>query len=877
MRHSLTLIAVLAAVAAAPADEMIAFNEPNFASVLAANGWPAIHEGFEDSATWGPVRSTIVYGSYAAPDAFSQGITWDGSGGGLHAITTSEGAAHGGQWGFYSSPHGDILAGIPDGCVVTSDEPMYAFGIWVRGTWGADITLILDGDEVNSIDLGERCGTDPNTGIYDCVDRNVANTPFVGIIDPDGFHRIEIRETEAGGDEAQYLWFDDATIAFGTLPSPRTRGTAWDSAAGGDFATGANWLGGTAPNAADNAIFNLDGGSYGVTLTAPATVGQMVVATDAVTLDLGGTTLDLTEGNILRDSLIVGELPGDAAALAIGNGQVHAENAVVGRASGATGAASIGAGGALTLSQNLRIGANGDGTLSIVGGGTVDCLHGLLGQFGGHADVAVSGGALQAAGVLVAGQSGSANLSLTAGDIAAGSVDIGYGGDATITLDGSGSALTATTLSVGTGNQVGSFFSFGADYYHGDLVVRGGASATSATSYIGETRRGIGTLTVSGPGSSWHSQSGNVFIGYEGDGTLNVLDGATVTTGQSFVGRFGIRDVLRGAANVDGAGSTWNPTYLYVGFNNDTNCASTLGLAEGTLSVTDGGQVLATQMRVAERTNSQGTVFVEGPGSLIAAQSVRLGRSGNHCNSSAAVHVSTGGLLRSAGSIDNYDGVLDLAGGAVSASEIVLYGPVRDPNLPSDPNLAGRLTGGGTITGNVTNRGGRVQPDHVVGPLDIDGDLTQDPNQTPFAPTLEVDVAPTGHDQVTVTGAARIGGALQIVLPPGFVPDVGASFEVLSAASVTGSFDTIHGAQINADHAFVVRIESDRVILDVVGTLLTGDANGDGRVDLTDLAIVLAGFGSCSGETTYLAEADFDGNGCIDLTDLGILLSNFGR
>ncbi len=55
-----------------------------------------------------------------------------------------------------------------------------------------------------------------------------------------------------------------------------------------------------------------------------------------------------------------------------------------------------------------------------------------------------------------------------------------------------------------------------------------------------------------------------------------------------------------------------------------------------------------------------------------------------------------------------------------------------------------------------------------------------------------------------------------------------------------------------------------------------GDINGDGSVDLSDLAELLAVYGTCSGDAGYNPAADFDNNGCVDLSDLAILLNNFG-
>jgi len=62
--------------------------------------------------------------------------------------------------------------------------------------------------------------------------------------------------------------------------------------------------------------------------------------------------------------------------------------------------------------------------------------------------------------------------------------------------------------------------------------------------------------------------------------------------------------------------------------------------------------------------------------------------------------------------------------------------------------------------------------------------------------------------------------------------------------------------------------------VEVAAPPLDGDANEDGRVDDSDLSIVLTYLGTESGATWR--QGDFDGNGAVDDNDFAILLMNFG-
>jgi hypothetical protein len=70
--------------------------------------------------------------------------------------------------------------------------------------------------------------------------------------------------------------------------------------------------------------------------------------------------------------------------------------------------------------------------------------------------------------------------------------------------------------------------------------------------------------------------------------------------------------------------------------------------------------------------------------------------------------------------------------------------------------------------------------------------------------------------------------------------------------------------------------ETDKDLYYVRLCSLVGDLDCDEDVDLSDLAALLAAYGTCEGEPGYEGLADFDNNGCVNLSDLAELLGNYG-
>jgi len=173
--------------------------------VAAANlGYTTTTESFEDDEDWGSVRSSISGGNFLAPSIHSMGIRWAANNE-ISQVTTGNGPARTGSWGFFALPHGDYGTGvdchIPGNCtpgfVLTGSPTLYGVGVWLIASWGSSIEFILDGTRLADFGDGSGLGS---------VHK------FFGVIDPAGFHSLEIHELEGTTEDAKYLWADDFTI-----------------------------------------------------------------------------------------------------------------------------------------------------------------------------------------------------------------------------------------------------------------------------------------------------------------------------------------------------------------------------------------------------------------------------------------------------------------------------------------------------------------------------------------------------------------------------------------------------------------------------------------------------------------------------------------
>ena len=911
------LLFVIAMSVPGQAAQTIYDDEAAYLADLATLGYVEVAERFEDDNFWGLLETD------AAPDVTSQGVTWTGLGDG---VTLKHRIERSGDWGLESSPPGSPF----DGFLATSSEPLFGFGGWIKagnaGSGGQnDVDAFLNGSTVPVDGFGAP------TSAY----------VFWGIIDTAGISSLQfetepVDPPEPGSgdpiDPSKTFFLDDFTFGFTAAPSLREPGTGWTNLDGGVYAASGNWDSSASPATTDNALFHLGSAApYTVNFSQNESASQAIIADDKVAFDLGGFQYDLTESNITRESLIVGERPGDVGELTLSNGTLSGANIVIAHSTTSTGHMTIDNGATVNLTGAMRVGSGGNGTLDINAGSAVTsgstgvAYGGIVGQLNGTGTVHVAGagarwdinsfrtlavglggtgtlniseGAAVSAWLLIAGSEagnglenepvgmGTINVSGAGTTLGGGSIMIaqdgpasmnvtdgaqvtGRGGniavsaDGNVVLDGPGSSWTMNiggasrgTLNIGVGNQKGSFATTPPPpLLTGTMTIQNGASVVAEETFIGKTRTGKGILTVTGSGSSWSSGSqflGNTFIGHEGDGVLNVLDGATVQTGQAMIGRHGLRDQLRGVANISGVGSTWTtPSTIWVGFNNDPQIYSGSGLfvAEGVLNVTEGGTVDAGQLSLAGRNISIGLVNISGSGSTLSANSVAFGKTSTTTftfGSNAKMTIADGGVLNVTGNMDIYHGQVALDGGKINATNLLLHGEqLIDPATGQFETGDTRVTlkGYGSINANVTNSGGFVEPGLSVGLLNIAGEYSQ-----AVQGTLGIELGGTDnsnplalqYDQLLIEGSATLDGTLEVALiglgGGDFSPLAGDRFDILTTTGgFTGEFSTQHLPALSEELLWNVNYGSHTVTLSILSSLLPADFDADGDVDADDL------------------------------------------
>ena len=224
----------------------------------------------------------------------------------------------------------------------------------------------------------------------------------------------------------------------------------------------------------------------------------------------------------------------------------------------------------------------------------------------------------------------------------------------------------------------------------GTLIVQNGGTVTDTTGIIGSSSGSTGTATVGGSGAAW-TNSGDLYIGSNGTGALNIGSGGTVSNTVGHIGGCdGCSTSSFGTVTVSGAGATWtNSAGLAIG-NSST----------GQLTIAGGGKVLtgSTGGFIGVRPGATGTMTVTDPGSTwnITDQLVVAAFLGP---ASGTLFVQNGGAVTSTA------GTIGFSSGSTGAVSVTGTGST----WTSSGNVTAGLAGTGTLTvagGGAVNVGG---------------------------------------------------------------------------------------------------------------------------------------------------------------------------
>ena len=326
------------------------------------------------------------------------------------------------------------------------------------------------------------------------------------------------------------------------------------------------------------------------------------------------------------------------------------------------------------------------------------------------------------------------------------------------------------------------------------FVIQNGGRVESTSAYL--SSQTTQTARVQGPGSTW-SISGELLVAGNpagGDSHLVVSDSGLLEAGSTGVG---VGETGYASIEVVGAGSTFR--------NSGELLLAGWPAVGATFGVRDGGTATTSSMTVG--CGNVGTVGygdrcqvnVTGVGSLITVTNdVEFTSHPENPDGFATWTVGDGGRVDVGQDFTVVDSArVFLADGTVAAQQLTLQG--------------GALTGDGLVQSAVGNSG-LVAPGAAIGRLTIDGSYAQGQDGT-LSITLGGLAPGIAHDVLEVLGTSALGGELRVELASGYVPDAGDSFEILTASSISGEFDSYVGLSVSPDLELTVEYLPDRIRL----------------------------------------------------------------
>jgi fibronectin-binding autotransporter adhesin len=428
-----------------------------------------------------------------------------------------------------------------------------------------------------------------------------------------------------------------------------------------------------------------------------------------------------------------------------------------------------------TYSAPLFIGDYGTGSLTVANGATVASGYGVIaaGTSSLGSATITGAGALwttvygTVGGAIFVGGDSSGTMTVANGaTVSSGYGFIGYfgAGQGGVTITDAGSRWDTNGLGMVVGN-LGT----------GGLTVLNQATVSSGNAFIGSGSSCQGTALVSGAGSLWTMVNGTagaqLAVGEYGTGSLTIASNATVASGDGFIG---VRTGSHGTATV-GGGGVWTLS------NGTSSAPLTVGyLGTGNLTIGAGGTVVGSGITIGSQPGGSGTASVSGAGALLSdSGNLVVGGQGH-----GELTIASSGSVAVAGSIDvgasvGSSGTIDLAeGGVLDAPPMIIgdagagvllvpqHGRLFIPATPSGVIFGNQATGTGSLELYGPDSQATIEQTTTLGNRGTGHLYVQGGGEFLFSVNLEAAVAANSHAVATISapgiGANTIQGNLDL-------------------------------------------------------------------------------------------------------------------
>lgn len=664
------------------------------------------------------------------------------------------------------------------------------------------------------------------------------------------------------------------TIASSLATATATLG--WNSSSTGTISlsgSGASWT-----NSGALSVGNQGSGIISLDDLASVTAGTTYFGVGyggSGRLDLNGGASFTSTGDLYIGYAGVGPSSEPAAQgrVTVTSGTLRDVNGTLADGNGATGTATItGSSSSWINSGALRVGGGGVGTLTVSGGGTVTSSSGEIGHLatadGSSVTVTGSGSTWTSSGSIIVGNFGASELDvLSGGSVTSSGAMIGRHSTSTAKVSGTGSSWTTGLLYIG--GDDGDPGTGG----NGTLTVSGGGAVTSSGARLGLNSNDSGTASISGSGSVWNTGGAHTVlsVGYNGTGTVTISDNARLETAWAIIGH--------------NAGSTGNVSLSSGAHLTDTGALYVGNEGTGTLSISGDADVTSGDGYVGTANGSHGTATVTGSGSswtmsgaLFVGQSA--GSIGAMTISDGASVSDYQGIV---GDLAASSGSLTVTGAGSTWASVVTTGQAYSGDINAGRFGTGTITvaDGGKITGNrfyagneagsngtvtVTGTGSSITTtDQFVVGADGTGTATVSDGGKISAGTIKI-AAASGSTGTLNVGAAHGAAAAAA----GNLDTSSIAFGAGTGVLEFNFTDPGYAVSAAISGAGKVRLDAGNLTLSGINTYTLGTEVNGGTLNVT---------GSLSGSATEvtLSGGRLVNSGTVSGTGYGVLLNTSGN